>query len=221
MRSNGSNRKGTMVGMAVLLLGATIAPLAQAQFEPRVSGKPGEQHLRTPYGVSVQGGGGLTYFTGGNENDLTDAGGSWDVRAVFGTRMIPALEAAYVGSSRSVVSGVASGTGLIGNGLEGNFRLNAPFLVNETLIEPFGFIGLGWSHYYLSSLRGQFVTVRSDDVGVIPMGAGLAFAYHGFLAEARFTYRPTWGSSDFVLANDGRTFDLDTWTVGAMVGFEF
>ena len=105
--------------------------------------------------------------------------------------------------------------------LEGNFRLNAPFLVNETLIEPFGFIGLGWSHYYLSSLQGQIVTVRSDDVGTIPMGAGLAFAYHGFLAEARFTYRPTWGSSGFVLANDGRTFDLDSWNVGAMVGFEF
>jgi len=221
MRTNRINRKGTMVGAAVVLAAAAIAPLAQAQFEPSVSGKPGEQHLRTRYGVSVQGGGGVTYFAGSDENDLTNAGGSWDVRAVFGTRMIPALEAAYVGSSRSVNGGVVSGAGLMSNGLEGNFRLNAPFLVQQTLIEPFGFVGVGWSHYYLTSLHDQFVSVRSDDVGTVPMGAGLAVAYHGFLAEARFTYRPTWGASGFVLSDDGRNFGLDTWTLGGMLGFEF
>jgi hypothetical protein len=220
-----SDRKKFVLKMGVVLGAVSLAPVAfaqQASFEPWVSGKPGEQHLQTRYGVSVQGGGGVSYFMHSAENNLTDVGGNWEVRAVFGTRMIPALEAAYVGSSRSVNSGVVSGSTLAGNGAEGAFRLNAPFLVNETLIEPFGFVGVGWSHYYLTSLAGQFVTVRSDDVGTIPMGGGLAIGYHGFIAEARFTYRPTWGQdSNFVLGTNGRNFDLDTWNVGAMIGFEF
>jgi hypothetical protein len=221
MKSNRINHKRALLQLGVVLGAVSVASLAQAQFEPSVSGRPGEAHVRSRYGVSVQGGGGLTYFTGGRENDVTNAGGAWDLRVVFGTRMIPALEAAYVGSSRSVSSGPVSGTGLVSNGLEGNFRLNAPFLAGEALIEPFGFIGVGWSHYYLTSLGGQVVTVRSDDVGVVPMGGGLAFGYRGFIAEARGTYRPTWGESGMVLTNDGRRFNLDTWSAGLMVGFEF
>jgi hypothetical protein len=223
MKPNRIDRKRSVLQTGILLGALSVAPLAQAQahFEPWVSGKPGEQHLQTRFGMSVQGGGGVTYFTGSNENNLTNAGGAWDVRVVFGTRMIPALEAAYVGNSRSVSSGIASGSTLVSNGAEGAFRLNAPILVGETLVEPFGFVGLGWAHYYLTSLNGPLVSVRSDDVGTIPMGGGLAIAYHGFLAEARFSYRPTWGETNMVLSDNGRTFDLDAWTVGGMIGFEF
>jgi hypothetical protein len=211
-----------MVKAALLLGVGAGSSIAQAQFEPRISGKPGEEHVMSGFGVSVQGGGGVTAFMGSNENSLTDIGGSWDVRAVLGTRTIPAFEAAYVGSARAINGGTLNGDGLVGNGLEANFRLNAPFLEKQTLIEPFAFVGLGWSRYNLTGIAGnQVVVSRWNDVGVVPMGAGLAVAYRGFLAEARFTYRPAFGDDDLVLSSDGSRFGLDTWNAGLMVGFEF
>jgi hypothetical protein len=218
------DRKGAFLKVGFLLGAMGIAPVASAQFEPWVTGRPGEQHLRSRIGMSIQGGGGVVGFMRANENDVTNLGGSWDVRAVFGTRTIPALEAAYVGSSRSVTGGFADGAGLVSNGIEGTFRLNAPFLAGETLIEPFGFVGLGWSHYYLSNFNTigntTFVGVRADDVGTVPMGGGIAFGYRGFIAEARFTYRPTW-DNDLALSATGGPFELDTWGVTGMIGFEF
>jgi len=208
-------------GIIVGALG--IAPLAQAQFEPFVSGKPGEQHIQSRIGIAVQGGGGVMGFTRGSENNVSNLGGSWDVRAVFGTRTIAALEAAYVGTTRSLNAGPGAGAGLMSNGAEGVFRLNAPFLTRETLIEPFAFAGLGWAHYTLrdlSQLQNVFVGSTSDNVATIPLGGGLALGYRGFIFEARFTYRPTF-DNDLALTGNGNQTKLDTWNAGAMVGFEF
>jgi hypothetical protein len=215
---------GKAASAAAMVLGVLASGhIAQAQFEPRISGKPGEEHITSGFGVSVQGGGGVTNFTRSSERSITDVGGSWDVRAVLGTRTIPAFEAAYVGSARGVTSGVADGLGLVGNGLEGNFRLNAPLLMSDgVLVEPFAFIGLGWSHYTLNHVGSAAVITTQNDVGTVPMGAGLAVAYRGFLAEARFTYRPAYNDRDIVLdTGAGRGFDMDSWNVGLMVGFEF
>jgi hypothetical protein len=82
-------------------------------------------------------------------------------------------------------------------------------------------VGLGWQHYSLNSVGDLAVITRSNDVGVVPMGAGLAVGYRGFLAEARFTYRPAWNDREMVLSTDGRAFGLDTWNFGLMIGFEF
>jgi len=216
------DRKSTL-GVGILFGALGIAPVAQAQFEPVVRGRPGEQHIQTRIGMSIQGGGGVTGFTRTSENDVTNIGGSWEARAVFGTRTILALEAAYVGSSRSLNAGPGAGAGLMGNGAEGTFRLNAPFLVNETLIEPFGFAGLGWSRYTLrelNQLQSAFTTRTSDNVATIPLGGGIAFGYRGFIFEARFTYRPTFDNDLALTANGGQT-RLDSWNAGAMVGFEF
>jgi hypothetical protein len=214
-------RSKSMLKVGVLLAVGTSASIAQAQLEPRITGQPGEEHIRSVFGVSVQGGGGVMNFTGGSERGVTDLGGSWEARAVFGTRMIPALEAAYIGSARNVSGGVASGTGLVGNGLEGAFRLNAPFLTNRVLVEPFIFGGLGWSHYSLNHLSNNVIVSRSDDIGTIPMGGGLAVGYQGFLAEARFTYRPAFDDNGLVLATDGRTMSMDTWNISLSIGYEF
>jgi hypothetical protein len=221
MRVRYRNRWTSVLKVGVVFGLLTGAQIAQAQFEPRISGRPGEEHIRSGVGVAVQGGGGITNFTGGSETGLTDLGGTWDVRAVVGTRTIPALEAAYVGSARGVSDGVASGTGLVGNGLEAAFRLNLPFLQNETLIEPFGFLGLGWSHYNLTGVGDLDLGARSNDVGVVPMGLGLAVGHRGFIAEARFTYRPAFQDDNLVLGDDGGAFDLDTWNFGVMLGYEF
>jgi hypothetical protein len=216
------DRKFTL--KAGVLFGALgIAPVAQAQFEPWVAGRPGEQHIHSRFGTSIQGGGGVIGFTGSSENNVSNIGGSWDVRAVFGTRTIAALEAAYVGTTRELTAGPGAGAGLMSNGAEGVFRLNAPFLTRETLIEPFAFAGLGWAHYRLndtSRLQNVFVGRTSDDIATIPIGGGLALGYHGFIFEARFTYRPTFDNDLALTANGSRT-ELDTWNAGAMIGFEF
>jgi len=210
--------RGAAFAFALGLLG--LARVAHAQMAPTVSGRPGEEHIRSRIGVAIQGGGGITDFTGSGERSATNVGGSWDIRAVFGTRQIVAVEAAYVGSAHSLSTasvGVNNAT-LIGNGVEGDFRLNAPFLLQGTLVEPFAFVGAGWSHYYFTN--GYVVGANSDSVGTIPMGGGIALAYRGFLAEARFTYRSVYDDNQIVFRGGGSA-GLDNWNVGGMIGFEF
>jgi hypothetical protein len=212
-------RKLLELGMVVgMLLGPQIA---RADLEPRISGKPGEEHIRSGFGISIQGGGGVTDFTGSTERALTNVGGSWDVRAVFGTRQIVGFEAAYVGSAHGMSPSWGSNTQLVGNGVEGNLRLNLPFLQNEVLVEPFGFVGLGWSNYYLTNFGNGQVFSNSDAVGTVPMGGGLAIGYRGFIAEARFTYRPDFDDNQLLVAGSGDALRLDSWNAGLMLGFEF
>jgi hypothetical protein len=222
MRIRCMSRSGRRVGLALALGVGLFAQMARAEIEPSVSGKPGEEHIKSRIGISIQGGGGVTDFTGSNARTVTDTGGSWDIRAVFGTRQVLALEAAYVGSARGLTTGslAANDMNLIGNGLEANLRLNAPFLQGMTLLEPFIFVGAGWSHYYVSNDLVNSFTVASDNVGTVPMGLGLAVGYRGFLAEARFTYRPTYDDNDMVFTN-GANLGLDSWNASLMLGYEF
>jgi hypothetical protein len=209
---------GTVVGVGLL------APLAHAQTQPGISGRPGEEHIRSGIGVSVQGGGGFNDFTGGASRDATNLGGSWDIRVVVGTRRLLALEGAYVGTSRSLstTSVAANSMDLISNGFEGALRLNAPLVERGVLIEPFIFGGAGWAHYFFSNaINGGVAVSNADSVGTIPMGGGLAVAYRGFLAEARFTYRSVYDDNQLVLGNAGRPLGLDNWNAGVMIGFEF
>jgi hypothetical protein len=207
---------GALIGVGLL------APMAHAQLEPRISGRPGEEHIRSGIGVSIQGGGGVNDFTGSNSRGVTNLGASWDIRAVLGTRRILALEGAYVGTSRSLSTGsfAANNMNLISNGFEGALRLNAPFLEREVLVEPFAFVGAGWSHYYFSNIVNGLASASADSVGTIPMGGGLAIGYRGFFAEARFTYRSVYDDDQLVVSNVGR-LGLDNWNAGLMIGFEF
>jgi hypothetical protein len=101
-------------------------------------------------------------------------------------------------------------------------RLNLPLLEGGVLIEPFAFGGVGWSHYYLSNLNSGLVLSNTDDVGTVPVGAGLAVASQNFLVETRFTYRSVFNDNQLVLAGVGRgPLGLDTWNVGLMLGYEF
>jgi hypothetical protein len=221
MTRHSINRAGTRVAVGVALGLLGLARAAQAQIEPHITGKPGEEHIRSRIGIAIQGGGGVTDFTGSGERNATNIGGSWDIRAVFGTRQIVAVEGAYVGSAHSIStpSATANTATLYGNGVEGDLRLNAPLLEREVLIEPFAFVGAGWAHYYFTN--GYVVGANADSVGTIPMGGGLAIAYRGFLAEARFTYRSVYDDNEIVFRNPVGTAGLDNWNVGGMIGFEF
>ncbi len=170
-------------------------------------------------GVGFLVGGGFQDFTNGRLKDATGDGGYWTARVIAGTRQYVGMEAAYVGDARSITGlGLGDSSRLISNGLEGTLRINAPIVRGLSLIEPFGFIGVGWSHYTVSQNNTAVSDFTSaDDVLTLPYGGGVEFAYRGFLADARFTYKQTYYNN--LLGTTGG--NLNNWGVGGQIGFEY
>jgi hypothetical protein len=172
-------------------------------------------------GAGVLLGGGVQDFSRSNARDVTNTGGFWNARVVAGTREFIGLEGAYVGSAQGINAlGLDSDAVLISNGVEGAVRLNLPILVarSATLLEPFVFGGAGWSRFHVARTSVNTSDIATDDdVLTIPYGAGMMVAYHGLMADARFTYRSTF-YNDLLRTTGG---SLDTWSAGAQVGFEF
>ena len=143
---------------------------------------------------------------------------SWDLRLAAGTRQFIGLEAAYVGGARSVNGlGFATNTTLVNNGFEGNLRVNVPVVAGRALIEPFGFIGLGWQHYSLSTAVATADVTRTDDVMTMPYGGGLMASYGKLMVDARIQWRDTFYNNMFSAAGS----KLSTWGAGGNVGVEF
>jgi hypothetical protein len=169
-------------------------------------------------GSAVMLGGGFEDFTQNAPKSQTNGGGSWNLRLAAGTRQFVGLEAAYVGAARSVNAlGFTTNTTLVSNGLEGVFRLNVPVAAGLLLLEPFGFIGLGWQHYYLSKAVTTADVTRSDDVMSMPYGAGFMMAYGMFMLDARVQWRETY-YNDMFRAEGAK---LNTWGAGGNIGVEF
>jgi hypothetical protein len=173
------------------------------------------------FGWALVVGGGYEDFTNSSMRGLTSGGGSWDVRAIGGTRSYVGFEAAYVGSARDVTALGAARSTLVGNGFEGTLRLNVPVIRSRSLYEPYGFIGLGYSHYsitnYNTALTSDFAS--SDGVMTMPFGLGFAYGYSAFIADARLSYTATY--FDSLLPSGNGTGALNHWGVGGNVGFRF
>jgi hypothetical protein len=170
-------------------------------------------------GAGLMVGGGFEDFTNGNLQRMTGGAGTWNARAIAGTRQYVGVEAAYVGAARSVDAlGVQSNAVLLANGLEGNLRLNVPVVLPRAqLLEPFGFVGLGWSHYQVTNTNVNTSDIASDDdVMSLPVGGGLAYAIGRFMADARFTYKSTYYND--LMRTGG---NLNNWGVSSQVGFSF
>lgn len=164
-------------------------------------------------------GGGFEDFTNSTLRSQTGGGGAWNARLVAGTRQYLGVEAAYVGAARSVDAlGVGSNAVLLSNGVEGAARLNLPIAMRRAqLLEPFGFVGLGWSHYQVTNTNVNTSDLaKDDDVMAVPLGAGLEYAVGRFMADARFTYRSTYYND---LMRTGGS--LNNWGVGGQIGFAF
>jgi hypothetical protein len=177
-----------------------------------------------PYSASRIGGallvgGGYEDFTNNAVNRMTSAGGSWNARVVAGTRQYVGIEGAYVGAARSIDGlGLSNDATLIANGVEGNLRVNIPIARNYSLVEPFGFVGLGWSRYHVGNTQTTTSDVNTnDDIMAVPFGAGLEYAYKAFMADARFTYRQTY-YNDLLRTGGG---NLNNWGVGGQIGFSY
>jgi hypothetical protein len=186
------------------------------------SGRPySYQGQDIPLGVGLLVGGGVVDFTRSDLRNVTDTGGSWDARLIFGTREVLALEAAYIGSVRNMTGmGLGPDTLLVSNGAEGLMRLNIPIIDGPSVVEPFGFAGIGWSRYEISTTAPSLaMRVTQDDVLEIPYGVGLSIGYGGLLLDGRFTYRATYYSDLIHTANGNAS--LDNWSLTGHLGFEF
>ncbi|HVV52735.1 MAG TPA: hypothetical protein VHO06_23950, partial [Polyangia bacterium] len=194
-----------------------VAPLPPMAGAPEGT-YPSEMHY--PHvGVGLLVGGGFEDFTNNRLRDLTGNGGYWNVRVVAGTRQFVGIEAAYVGDARSISGlGFSSDSRLISNGAEGDLRVNIPIARGASLVEPFGFVGVGWAHYTVTNNNAVLSDVTSsDDVLTVPYGGGLEFAYRGLFLDARFTYRQTF-FNNLTQTIGG---NLNNWGVGGQIGFEY
>jgi hypothetical protein len=207
--------------------GQSLLPQDQAQVPPAVQplppeweNYPGQTGLVTHIGVAMLLGGGFQELTNSQLRDRTGNGGYWDVRVIGGTREFVGFEAAYVGSARGITAlGYGNDARLLSNGLEGDFRVNLPLSRGYSLIEPFGFVGLGWQNYEITGNTNPITADlrSSDNVMTLPFGGGLEFAYHHFMADARFTYRQTYYNN----LTETIGGNLNNWNVGGQIGFEY
>jgi hypothetical protein len=194
-----------------------VAPLPPMQGAPEGVYPGYRTYSRVGVGLLV--GGGFQDFTNNRLRDATGDGGYWNARVIAGTREFVGMEAAYVGDARSISGlGLGSDSRLISNGVEGDLRLNIPIMRGPSLIEPFGFVGVGWSHYTVSQNNTAVSDFTAhDDVLTVPFGGGLEFAYRGFMADARFTYKQTY-YNNLTQTIGG---NLNNWGVGGQIGFEY
>jgi len=174
-------------------------------------------------GVGVALGGGATGFSDKTTRNLTDVGGSWEARAAFGTRLPLAFEGAYVGSAQDINAlGLDRNALLVGNGAEGDLRLN----LGTLRVQPYLFGGAGWTHYTVERNNNatSSITTNADDVFTVPAGAGLAFRVgKGFLIDFRGTYRWAFGADILnpTFTGTGKSPSLSNWNAGGHLGWEF
>lgn len=209
-----------VVASAVALL---FAGTAHAQSYLITTPADDRAPLFTDYGIGVIVGGGVEGFTNDIADDVTDIGGSWDLRVEFGTRFPLSVEAAYVGTAQGIdgLTGSDSGT-LIGTTVEAALKFNVD---TGSPFRPFAFGGLGWRRYDVTGavFTTADVGIRDqDNLMVFPLGGGLRYDYRGIGADLRFTFRPAI-EEDLIIdtSRDSGAAAMHTWNVSAHVGGNF
>jgi hypothetical protein len=122
---------------------------------------------------------------------MAEPGGYWDARMAVGLKQLFALELAYVGAIHPLgAPGVGNGAALLGNGAEGDLRLNIPLMKRRTFVTSYALAGLGWMHYQVTGAATDGTLLAGvDDIAIIPVGAGLTIGSGHFYIDARFVYR--------------------------------
>lgn len=172
-------------------------------------------------GMEATVGGGVMGFIDETPRNTANTGGSWEARLMFGSRLPLAVEAAYVGSAQSIDTlGLANNAVLVGNGAEGDLRLN----LTRSRVQPYLFGGIGWTHYQLSNMSNVSNTssvLDKDDIGTVPLGAGVAARLgRSFIVDVRGTYRATF-NDDLFRAMSANNNSLQSWGATGRLGFEF
>jgi hypothetical protein len=174
------------------LLGFLTAPAAAHAEVPdtrvddtrprEVARKPDPEDLRM---FKLTGGFGAEGFLGGAMRDLAGIGPAWNVRVGWGNSQSVTVEAGYAGS-RQPVHSMDNGA-LTAHGAHGMLRVN---IVPELVVEPFFFVGAGWSRYTVSGTPANVeLATRQDNTLEFPFGIGVAYGYRGFSLDLRVGVR--------------------------------
>jgi peptidoglycan-associated lipoprotein len=186
-----------------------------------------QPHWKSGFGWAFMAGGAYQDFTNDSMRSTTDPGGGWAARFIGGTNSVIGFEAAYIGAANQVqtLNSAFSGSTplLVANGLEGTARLNIPIRRGASLFEPYGYAGLGYSHYTISNYNQNTNVLSSftssDDVMNFPVGGGFAYAYKALIMDARAGWTGTYYQN--ILPGQSETGTLDHWNVGGQIGFMF
>jgi hypothetical protein len=180
--------------------------------------------LFTPFGTSINVGGGVMNYTERGPLASTNPGGLWNARLAVGTRSVIGLEGGYLGTAQDIDAvGLDEGAFLVSNGAEGALRVNAPVTFEQGMIAPYAVAGLGWQRFDLVNEGTNTSSVEdADNVMTVPFGIGLNTVLAGVNLDARAMYRHTIGSE--LLGAEDYSFDsnaLNFWSLQAGLGFEF
>jgi outer membrane protein OmpA-like peptidoglycan-associated protein len=170
-------------------------------------------------GIEASVGGGAVGFIDSSLRNNVNTGGAWDARLTFGSRLPIAIEGAYVGSIQGINAlGLATNANLVGNGVEGDLRLN----FTNYKVQPYIFGGAGWTHYQINnSVSNTSDISASDNVGTVPLGAGLSIRpAQVFLIDIRGTYRAVFNDTMFDRVTSTSN-SMQNWNVAGRIGFEF
>lgn len=201
-------------------LAIALAAGARADPGPPDGPPPPRETRLTTFGAGVLIGAGETGFAADAMRQATDRGFLMTARVVAGTRSRVGIEASYVGSRHDLHGfGAEPGARLVGRAVAGGLRLNLPLYdeVGGALV-PFWFGGAGWLRLRVDPGAASGMAPR-DDAVVLPLGAGLAYAYRGLLIDLRVLYRATL-RDDLARDGDGRPVSLGSWAWEGTVGFE-
>jgi hypothetical protein len=179
-----------------------------------------ESGLLTEYGLSLTVGGGVAGFTDETMRETANVGGTWDVRAAFGSHAPIAIEAGYVGSAQTLDAiGLDDDALLLGTAVEGVARVN---LLPRATLNPYFFGGAAWRRYDLTNADTNTSDVTgTDNLLEIPVGAGLGYRIAGFIADVRGEFRIA-DQEDLIRRDVGSDRAvMHTWSASAKLGYEF
>lgn len=200
-------------------------PMAEPEpYEDYGESEPGSMASMKRIGFSLSLGGGVVDFTDSDMRDTTGVGGSWAVRAAFGTKTPIGFEASYIGSAQSIDAlGLDNDAVLVSNGLQGALRINA---LMDSAVTPFIFGGIGWVRYDLTNVnRNTSAISGKDDVLEFPVGVGIGGSYRGFGYDLRGELRFATKEDMVPELSAGRVTDnfadMHRWGVNATLGYGF
>lgn len=173
------------------------------------------KEVRAPFGYSLSLGGGVVQSLDGSTREITDLGGTWNVRFTAGSRAMLGGEVAYVGSAQDIDNemGMGSSARLISNGAEGALRLALP----DADLQPYAFVGFGMVKYSVVNANVNL----DDNVVFFPAGVGLAYRASKLVFDLRATARAAFDDEIFANMTNDDNNSLSNWSTSAQVGFEF
>jgi hypothetical protein len=160
----------------------------------------------------------VTGFFNSGARDAASDGFTWDVRLTLGSRLPLGLEVAYLGSVQGMkLAGLDSNALLVGNGGEAALRVQLP----TGMFRPYLTGGIGWTHYSIQDTALVPGLRRSDNIGTVPVGVGLAIGnVNGFTFDLRAVGRIAFDDNLLDNLQTGSS-SLNSWGVTARLGGEF